>query len=304
MQPRPLRPGLAAEVSIPMRICCVLACDAGFFHQARACIDTLTHCIAKIAGPAVDIAFVAIGLTTKQRDWLEARQVFVFEGLRELPRFAGAPDHSYALTCRPYLPRIFPGYDGYVWIDCDIRFLLPSGLAIYLQCLTDPQASVAIAQETEGTYCVNADPRLAYNYHTARVTRLLEVYDPTLVEQCRYYTPFNSGVFAARRDLPIWELFRRNLHLSLAARYDRMREQDALNIAILELGRAIPVPSVCNWLCSLALPIRRADGTWRHPREEDRVISVAHLTNSSDVVETDAGPSRFYDLYKRMGLTV
>ncbi|WP_158928571.1 hypothetical protein [Acidisphaera sp. S103] len=190
-----------------------------------------------------------------------------------------------------------------MWIDCDIRFLLPTGLATYLRCLADPHASVAIAQETEGAYCVNADPKLAYNYHNGRVTRLLEVYNPALVEQCRYYTPFNSGVFAARRDSPIWGQFRHNLHLSLAARYDRMREQDALNIAILEPGRAIRMPSVCNWLCSLALPVRWADGTWRHPHEQDRVISVAHLTNSSDVIETDAGPSRFYDLYKRMGLT-
>lgn len=293
-----------AHVDGGFRICCVMGCDAGFFHQAKQCIATLKRCLDAITGVSIELGFVAIDLTGEQREWLALQGVKAWDRVDELPLFANAPRHAYALTCRPYLPAIFPGYDGYVWVDCDVRFLDPSGLFRFVQPLGVPQTAISIVQETEPAYGVNNNPQLAYWYHSEWVRRLAELYPESLVDKVRYFTPFNAGLFAARADSPIWVRYRHHLQLALDARYDAMREQDALNIAIVETGNVAFLPSWCNWLCSLATPVRHPDGSWRNPWDEDRKIAVAHLTNSGAIIPGSGGkPLTFYEYYKQIGIT-
>lgn len=291
-----------------MRVCCALSSDAAFFHQAEACIDTLRAAIAQVSDHVVDIAFVAIGLTQDQIAWLRRREVNVHADLSEFPRFPHGPDHAYALTCRPYLPWVFPDYDAYIWIDCDIRFLTGDGLAFYLDALADPVASIIVAQETEPCYGINAQPKLARPYHATRVQRMRQVYDMEVVHYFQYFNFFNAGLFAARADSPFWTRFRRNLQKALTVPYsvadDQPGDQDAMNVSIIEVGNWIRAPSVMNWLCSLAMPVQAGDGTWRDPSEPIRQIHVAHLTNSSALALLPEGPRTFYATYRSAGLTV
>ena len=285
-----------------MRVCCTLSSDAAFFHQAVACIDTLRQACARLPQHDVDIAFVAIRLQPEQVDWLQRNGVHVHDELSEFPRFRNAPDYAYALTCRPYVPWIFPDYEGYVWVDSDIRFLSHEGLAAYLLGLTDPATSIVAVQETEAAYGVCATPALARAYHTTRVQRLLQVYGDEVMHYCQYYTPFNAGLYAARADSPIWARYRRNLNKALNVLFDGMLEQDALNISMLEVGDWRRLPSVMNWLCSLRMPQAAEDGSWRHPDEPQRQILVAHLTNS--IAHVPGRTEIYYETYRSAGLTV
>jgi hypothetical protein len=124
-----------------------------------------------------------------------------------------------------------------------------------------------------------------------------------VAEYCRYFTQFNAGLFAAPGNSPIWARYRRNLHKAVRVAYDNMLEQDALNVSIQEVGGQLRAPSSMNWLCSLALPIKRSDGTWCNPGNPLEPIYVAHLTNSTTTVTGAAGTATWYDLYRNMGLT-
>ncbi|HEY1933268.1 MAG TPA: hypothetical protein VGG99_14750 [Acetobacteraceae bacterium] len=287
-----------------MRVCCVLSSDAAFFHQAAASIDTMRQALLRLPQHAVEIAFVAINLPAEHLDWLHRNGVRVHSDLGDFPRFPGAPDHTYALTCRPYIPWILPEYDGYVWVDSDIRFLSHEGLVPYLEGLAAPEISVVAVQETEAAYAVHTEPRLAQVYHSARNRRLSQVYGDEVMQYCQYFTPFNGGLFAATADSPIWARYRRNLDKALKVPFDAMLEQDALNVSIQEVGDWRRLPTVMNWLCSLRMPEKAADGTWRHPDEPFRQVLVAHLTNSSAPVMLPDGPGTYYDQYRSAGLTV
>jgi hypothetical protein len=286
-----------------MRICCVLASDAGFFHQLRASIDTIQAARAALTGVDLDIAVVAIDLADDQRSYLTDRNILLHDRLSDFPRFDGAPQHAYALTCRPFMPEFLPGYDGYVWVDSDIRFLQADGLRFYADALRVGTASVIIVQETEPCYTFNCDPKVARFFHATLASRLARVYGEEVAEYCRYFTPFNAGLFAARADSPIWARYRRNLHKALQAPYDNMLEQDALNVAIQETGGQIRAPSSMNWLCSLAFPTKRHDGMWCSPENSAQPIYVAHLTNSALRLGSAHGNATYYDLYRQAGLT-
>lgn len=286
-----------------MRMCCVLASDAGFFHQLRACIDTIQAARPALTEVELDLAVVAIDLTKEQIAYLQSRGIIVHDRLTDFPQFTGAPRHAYALTCRPFIPEFLPGYDGYAWVDSDIRFLQPAGLRYYADALRFETASVIVVQETEPCYTLNRDAKVARFFHTTFATRLACVYGEEVAEYCRYFTPFNAGLFAARAKSPIWARYRRNLHKALRIPYDNMLEQDALNVAIHETGGHIRAPSPLNWLCSLAFPTKRSDGTWCSPENWAQPILVAHLTNSTLMAGNGPGRGTYYDLYRQAGLT-
>jgi hypothetical protein len=286
-----------------MRMCCVLACDAGFFHQLQACIGTIEAARPALAGIEFDIAVVAIDLAEPQIASLKQKGAIVHDRLSEFPRFRGAPQHAYALTCRPFMTEFLPGYDGYLWVDSDIRFLHADGLRYYAEALRVEAASVILVQETEPCYTFNRDPKIARFFHATLAGRLAAVYGDEVAEYCRYFTPFNAGLFAARASSPIWARYRRNLHKALRVPFDNMLEQDALNVAIHETGGQLRAPSPLNWLCSLAFPNKRSDGTWCSPENWAQPILVAHLTNSTSIVASAQGSTTYYDLYRQAGLT-
>jgi hypothetical protein len=286
-------------MAISPHVCAVLAGDSKFFHQSRGAIES----IRRAGGDDVDVRLITIGpYPREQLDWLAQAGVTTFDRTGEIPRFADGPPASLALSCRPFLPQLFPEADGFVWIDSDIRILSPAGLAPWIAQAGDPQCPVAAAQESEPAYCINAQPTFARNYHRLVHQRLRTVYGEQVAQYLEYYKLFNAGLFAMPARSPIWKLYRANLERALSFPYDRMREQDALNVAIAEVG-ARAMPSTLNWLCSLAMPVRGPAGRWLTPDGTGRVIDVAHLTNSGDQVTYQGRSLSYFELYREMGLT-
>ncbi len=287
-----------------MRICCVLASDANFLYQLRPAIATIRSARTTLIGVDLDVAVVGIDLAEEQAEALRADGLIVYENVDEFPLFKGAPRHAYALTCRPFIPEFLPGYDGYMWVDSDIRFVRPKGLQYYAAKLGVVGASVVIAHETEPCYIAVHDPYVARGYHVAFFERLRAVHGEVVADFFRYYNQHNAGLFAARADSPLWARYQRNLHKAMQVAYDRILEQDAMNVSIFEVGDHICAPCSMNWLCSQALPVKGPDGNWWHPEHSDRPIHVAHLTESSVAVDGMPGAATYYDVYQRVGLTV
>lgn len=280
-------------------ICAVMASDSAFFHQTQAAVDS----IRAAGGSGLDIRLITLGpLLPHQLEWLATSGIRVHDRLDDFPRFPGSPAHTVAMTCRPYLPQVFSDVDGIMWIDSDIRFLHADGLAQWTARASNAACPVAAAQETEPAYIVNWHPEKARLYHEEAVARLQRGYGPELAGALAYYKMFNAGLFAMPVQSPVWRCYREHLERALALPYDRMREQDAFNLAILECG-VTPMPATLNWLCSLSMPVRDVTGAWVSPRIPHHRIDVVHLTNSNDVFEDANPPCTGLELYRRMGLT-
>ncbi|MGE0714186.1 MAG: hypothetical protein AB7P02_01980 [Alphaproteobacteria bacterium] len=282
--------------------CCVLAADEGFFDQAKACVGTLVRARAA-AGVAADIVLFDLGLGPAALDWLAHRGVVVRPPDPVVPRFRAGPAHAWAMSCRPFLPRIVPGYEILMWVDADIRFLAPGGLAAFLRNAADPGAAIAIVPEADPAYPVIADPVSAATWQNERTTRLTAVYGADTARRLAVMPPCNAGLFAAAAASPVWDAYRRHLEPALDAPWDRMREQDALNVAIHDLPGVARAPTTLNWLCSLRLPWRAPDGSWRHPHHRGEPIRVAHLTQSDKVVTLNGRRAPYIDHYRAMGLS-
>lgn len=281
------------------RICAVLASDAKFFHQTRAAIDS----IRRADQGDLDIRLIAIGpFDAADLAWLAERNVTVFDRLDDIPRFNDGPAYAVALSCRPYLPRLFPEYDGYIWIDSDIRMIDRRGLLPWIMHARNPQVTIAIAQESEATYTINAEPERARNYHRFAKVRMRGLYGRDVARHFQYFKFYNAGLFAMPAESPVWDRYRANLELVLNLPFHHLREQDALNVAIAQSDTVWTMASTWNWLCSLAMPVRSPGGGWMPPDNSDRRIKVAHLTDSGNFIMHKEQWISYYEYYRLLGL--
>jgi hypothetical protein len=99
--------------------CIALSFDPKFFYQVRESIRTIKrHCRYPI-----DICVLALNLAPLQLEWLKAQRVILRSDYDKLPGSADLPLYAYSQWCRPYLRELFPGFEVYMWVDADIRFV-------------------------------------------------------------------------------------------------------------------------------------------------------------------------------------
>lgn len=286
------------------RFCCVLASDAHYFYHAKPCIESLRAALRPIRGVDVTIVLVSMDLAPDQRAWAEAQGVEVHEPHPAVPRYPDAPAHTYALTCRPYLPTIVPGYDGYAWVDTDLRFLRPEGIAHFMGQGLRADTTIVIAPECDPAYVMMNDLVGATRWLTGRDERVKRIWGREILRRQRMMPNLNAGLFAAPSHSPFWAAFQKRLGEVFAFSHVRMYDQDALNVAVLDLGHYVRAPTTMNWICSWALPVRGEDGSWRHPDFPREPIYTLHLTNSEVRHTLDGRRERLYDIYRRVGLPV
>lgn len=182
-----------------------------------------------------------------------------------------------AMTSRPHLPRYFPGYKLYVWLDADCW--VQDWQAVTLLAASARQRSFAIVPEIDRAYS-------AFYGQTRFLDFMFVCYNACFGKEIAtahfQENLLNSGVFAATSTAPHWEAW----HRHLAAVLQRLNEpfffaeQTALNFAIRhEKLPAALLPAQCNWVCNRARPALALDGTTLvNPEPPYPAIGIIHLT--------------------------
>ena len=251
----------------------VSAADSGYFALLR---DTVMSVRALNAG--VPVGVLDLGLKGDELAWLGGQGVAVVRpGWDiEFPSRERAPETFKAQVARPFLPRHFPGYEMYFWLDADAW--LQQWRAVELYCAAAGRDKLAITLEIDR----------AYKRHYKR-PKLLGM---TLAWKC-YREGFglraadrlgrnpiaNCGVFALHRAAPHWEAWARLLARVLRRNRFFFAEQTALNYAIFaEHLPANFLPAYCNWAVGDAPPaFDAARGLFVEPYAPHEIIGVLHL---------------------------
>ena len=282
------------------RVCIVLASDSKYFHQLQASIGSIQRWSIPVA---CDINVIGIDLSSENLEWLKEHSVGVHTDLSVFPLFPDAPNWYAALTGRPMLPQTFPGYEGYVWVDSDIRFLSPDGLHFFVRNSLDRTVNLAVAAENEPAYYFSLDAGKAAFHGEFVYNRYAGSYGKETADFLRYFPVHNSGLVSAHADSPIWLRWQRNIEKTMKFGPHRLFEQEAMNVAIVEVGGIKEAPTIYNWVCPFSTPERGPNGTWVSPLEPSRKISVAHLALSNNVCPYPGQKGTMYDFYKSIGLT-
>ncbi len=282
------------------RTCIALSFDSAMFTQGRECIKT----ILKHWDGNGEICVLSLGLKDTETEWLRQIGVRVETNTAGIPVFSGAPLYAVAMTCRPWLRDLFPGFELYMWIDADVRIASPGAFMFYLHNAAGNSDAIVITQEVDPTYCFVSNPQIAGNYHREKFRRIKATHGDQLALSMEYFYCFNAGVFAMHRDSLVWEAYQTNIRRAILTEFDHMKEQDAMNIAIFQTGQVCIAPAIMNWLCSISFPAFDSETScWVRPAWPQLAIPVLHLTNSNNVISVNAENMTFYQAYRLKGLT-
>jgi hypothetical protein len=278
-----------------MTFCVVSAADALYFE----CLQGLLESVKPLAAAVV---VVDLGLRAEQRARLDADgiSVMTFSYPLDYParrQVETAFPGFGAMLCRPYLNELVRGYDVLIWLDADAWAQQPVAV---LELVDEARRhGMAAVPEVDRGYFKFTEGQHVWDLESDGMRRL---FGAEIASRMRHVPVINSGVWAARTDVPLWSAWRRHLQDGLV-RIDviddsnRTVEQGAFNVAIRLQG--LPVrrfPATYNWLACLALPGWHADrGALvdpNPPHDTIRILHIStHLIGKSVVLPAIGGPT-------------
>lgn len=269
----------------------VSAADAGYFDLLRDLLLSLEAARPKPEAGGltarIDIGLLDLGLTDAQRAWLAPRVTAITVPAWDLAvpeALRAAKPQLRALTARPFLPRYFPGYDTYLWIDADVWVQRFQGIELYRRGAQ--RSDLAATPHSDRSY-PHRPGVIRYRY-----SRIAAGFGKDVADALIFQHYLNAGVFAARAGSRLWsawaEAFQQGIDACGAAVID---DQTALNYALYHRGlTAHLLPAVCNWQNHLATPAWRPRGYFCEPYLPHAPIALMHLTFSTkEAIHSVAG---------------
>jgi hypothetical protein len=260
----------------------VSGADSAYFPLLR---DTVLSVRAHRADAAIGI--LDVGLAANQRQWLSEHVTDVVRPGWDIdfPGRARIPEGRKAQFARPFLPRHFPGWESYLWIDADAW--LQDWRAIELLAAAAQRGRLAIVPEIDRAYKRHYKRPKLFGM-TLAWKNYREAFGWRVADRLGRNPMVNCGVFALRGDAPHWQAWAR----IMAGAAQRTRfffvEQTALNYAIF--AERLPVdflPAYCNWMPGDAAPLFDAErGLFVEPYSPHEVIGIMHLAGAEQKAGT------------------
>ncbi|WP_434427094.1 hypothetical protein [Nannocystis pusilla] len=257
-----------------MRLLIVTAADEGYATLLKGLVESLFQWGPPIHG---ELGVLDLDLSPETLEWLAQYEVHIVKPGWDIPIDADLARERpglRAMTARPFLPRHFPGYDMYLWLDADTWVQQP--FALDWLAAAAATGKMAIVPQIDRFY---RHSPLAVHW---RIDSLRCYFGQVPIEALLMQTYVNSGVFALHAGAPHWELWGEWMKQGIEACGGRLvTDQTALNFMLwMERLPVYPLPSRCNWTCHLALPeYRMATGLFHEPGIPGEPLGILHLTH-------------------------
>jgi len=143
---------------------------------------------------------------------------------------------------------------------------------------------------SDGALCITAELDRAYIqfYDQGELSDWVNrthktFFGETVAGRLRNFPVLNSGVFALRRDSPLWALWDQAMRDALSISYNFYAEQFGLNKAVYmeDFPRNV-LPATCNWLANRGLIVFDAEtNTFVEPNLPHLPLGIIHLSGGS-----------------------
>lgn len=240
-----------------MRTAVCFACNEAYIPLCKGLVLSLTDALRFAADRDISLHFIDIGCERPSLDWLGSAGVAVHGFVREehlpvLPENQ-CPRYADAQLCRPFLPRLIPGYDCYLWIDCDIWIQGTDVLPIVIQAASGFADKIIICPEVHYGYIGHRNQRYALIAQRRWYGALYP--DPALADELSFRPMFNSGFFSMQGASSLWAAWAEELATLYSQDHSadpsvlHYAEQLGLNRIIHERQAFVPLDPLFNYAC-------------------------------------------------------
>jgi hypothetical protein len=187
---------------------------------------------------------------------------------------------------RAFLPKYFPGYNKYLWIDADAWVNSWTAIELYLKGCENNKLSIATSADRAYGRVLRAEwvfgsfARIkSQNYKHAKSSGFSE----RIAREVALKPHLNIGVFALESNASHWEVWQKNLRTALKSGKIWGSEQIAMNISIYHDGLDVEIlPAYCNWTLIQALRYDKVRNTLVEPYLPNHQIGIVHFAGKNN----------------------
>ena len=152
---------------------------------------------------------------------------------------------------RAFLPKYFPGYRKYLWIDADAWVNKWETIELYFKGSDNNKLAISTSADRSYGRVLRAEWLIrsiavikSQNYKHAKSSGFSE----DIARKVALMPHLNIGVFCLNFDAPHWEAWQKNLKKALSSGKIFGSEQVAMNVTIYVDNLEIEIlPAYCNW---------------------------------------------------------
>tara|TARA_Y100001958_G_scaffold158228_1_gene155481 strand:+ start:510 stop:1421 length:912 start_codon:yes stop_codon:yes gene_type:complete len=256
--------------------------DANYFPLLEELIDSIKKFKES---DNVDICILDAGLTTDQKQKLSKKvnDIRSAEWDIEVPanKIKGK-DWLKSQVSRAFLPKYFPNYEKYLWIDCDAWVNDWACIELYFRACEN--GKLGITQTIGAGYKITSKVNWLFG-------KLAIVKSQNFKHAVKSKIPFekarklafaphiNIGVFSLEKNSQVWKSWQKNLEQTLKAGNIFGSEGLAINMSVyIDNLETEFLPLNCNWITSNLLPkFDEAKNTFVEPYLPNHKIGIIHL---------------------------
>ena len=193
---------------------------------------------------------------------------------------------------RAFLPKYFPGYKKYLWIDADAWVNSWNAIELYLKGCENNKLSISTSADRAYGRVLRAEwvfgsfARVkSQNYKHAKSSGFSE----KIAREVALKPHLNIGVFALEANASHWEVWQKNLRAALKSGKIWGSEQIAMNVTIYHDGLNVEIlPAYCNWTLIEALKFDKEKNTLVEPYLPNHQIGIVHFAGkNNDQIRND-----------------
>ena len=183
---------------------------------------------------------------------------------------------------RAFLPKYFPNYEKYLWIDCDAWVNDWKTIDLYFKACED--SKLGITQTIGPGYKITSKVDWVFGKLAIIKSQNFKhaVKSKINLEKARklaFAPHINIGVYSLEKNSKSWEIWQNNLRETLKGGDIFGSEQLAMNISVYHDNIETEfLPLNCNWITSNLLPkFDEANNTFVEPYLPNYKIGIMHL---------------------------
>tara|TARA_B100000787_G_scaffold140345_1_gene109310 strand:- start:877 stop:1776 length:900 start_codon:yes stop_codon:yes gene_type:complete len=260
--------------------------DANYFELLEELVDSIKRFKES---KNIAICILDAGLTETQKKILlpKVDEIKPADWDIEVPEFkVKGKEWLKSQVSRAFLPKYFPNYEKYLWVDADAWVNSWSAIELYFKGCVNNKLSIATTADRaygrvlRAEWVIGSFARIkSQNYKHAKSSGFSE----KIARQVALKPHLNIGVFALEANAPHWNVWQKNLKKALKKGKIWGSEQIAMNITIYydELEVEI-LPAYCNWTLIEALKFDKEKNTLVEPYLPNHEIGIIHFAGKNN----------------------
>ena len=193
---------------------------------------------------------------------------------------------------RAFLPKYFPGFKKYIWIDADAWVNSWYAIELYLKGCENKKLAISTSADRSYGRVLRAEWLFggyakikSQNYKHAKSSGFSE----KIAREVALKPHLNIGVFSLEKDAPHWEVWQKNLKKALSSGRIWGSEQIAMNITIYSDNLDVEIlPAYCNWTLIDAIKFDKKNNTFVEPYLPNHELGIIHFAGkNNDQIRND-----------------